>query len=77
MKQLLVFAVLAGVMMFGLPRPAAAEVIPNVKGLTAFTAATNFMSLPGYLRWQYVVENNVWISSQEAKTLVDSQIGGA
>lgn len=76
MKKLIVLGILAGITLFGLANPAAAQTtVPNVKGLTPFTAATSFMSLPGYLRWQYFVENQVWISRQEATSLVNSQTG--
>ncbi|HEX2950170.1 MAG TPA: hypothetical protein VHV83_11505 [Armatimonadota bacterium] len=70
MKTLLVLAMLAGMAILGLAVPASAQTIPNVRGLTPYTAETNFMSLTGYVRWQYFVENNVWLSRAEAAALV-------
>jgi len=79
LKKMLLLAMLVIVTMFALIAPASAQqVIPNVKGLTPYSAQTNFMSLPGYLRWQYYIENgNVWVSIQEATQLVNSQISPA
>ncbi len=73
MKKVCVLASLAGILSLGLAQPASAQVIPNVRGLSAHSVATNFMSLPGYVRWQYFLENNVWISWNEAQTLVSAQ----
>jgi len=72
-KKILVLALLTGGIMAGLCTPASAQVIPNVRGLKPFTAQTNYMSIPGYLRWQYFVENKAWISRAEAEALVRSQ----
>lgn len=77
MRKLSVLAVLAGLAIIGLTQPASAQTIPNVRGLTPFTAETNFMSTTGFLRWQYFVENNAWISRAEAASLVQAQTGTA
>ncbi len=76
MKKLLITAVLIGIAAFSIAQPASAQTIPNVKGLTPFTGATNYLSLPGYLRWQYFMENKVWISVKEATQLATSQTAG-
>lgn len=76
MKKLFVLAVLSGLLLAGFSMPASAQAIPNIRGLAPFSASTNFMSLPGYLRWQYFLENNVWISRTEAISLVRSQVPG-
>lgn len=76
MKKVYLIAALIGIVSFGSIRPASAQTIPNVKGLTPFTSATNFLSLPGYLRWQYFMENKVWISVKEATQLATSQTAG-
>ena len=75
MRTLLVLALLAGLTLIGLAKPASAQNIPNVRGLTPFTAETNFMSLAGWLRWQYHIENSRWISRTEAVNFVKSQTG--
>lgn len=77
MKTVYVLALFAGMALLGLAKPAAAQTIPNVRGLTPFTAETNFMSLTGFVRWQYFVENSVWLSRAEATSLVRSQAGTA
>ena len=73
MKQLTVLAVLAAMTLFGIAQQASAQSVPNMQGLQKFTVQDNYMSLSGYLRWQYFKENNVWISSAEASELVRSQ----
>jgi hypothetical protein len=47
---------------------------PNVAELEPFTASANFMSLPGYLRWQVFLEQGTWISVQEANEAVQEQM---
>lgn len=74
MKTLIFPAVLAGICLLGALTPAQAQVIPDVRGVQPFTAEAQFMSLPGYLRWSYFVENNVWISRAEATALVRAQL---
>ena len=59
-------------------QPAAAQeagTFPNVSALTPFTAEANYMSMPGYLRWQTYLEQKVWISVPEAKRIVSEQTG--
>ncbi len=48
---------------------------PNVAGLTAFTQAANYMSLPGYLRYRYFLDSGRWISREEAENAVRTQVG--
>lgn len=73
MKLLMMIAVCA-VMLFGLAGAASAQTVPNVQGLTPFTEETRYMSLPGYLRWQYHEQTAQWITWGEAVALVDQQI---
>jgi len=75
-KKIVVLGIFTSFVMMGMAKPASAQVIPNVRGLQPFTAATSFMSLPGYARWQYFMENDVWISRAEAAALVNAQIQG-
>jgi hypothetical protein len=56
-------------------QPQAAGEYPNVGGVQPFLAASNFMSLPGYLRWQVFREQKVWLSVPEAKRIVTEQGG--
>jgi len=48
---------------------------PNVAGLTAFSQAANYMSLPGYLRYRYFLDSGRWITREEAENAVRSQTG--
>jgi hypothetical protein len=77
MKTLTVLAILAGLTLLGLAKPAAAQAIPHVENLQRFTAEANYMSLAGYLRYQYFIENDVWITRVEAIQLVRSQNASA
>lgn len=40
--------------------------VANVSGLTPFTAETNYMSLPGYLRYETFTVDKVWMSRLDA-----------
>jgi len=53
-------------------RPSGA--VYSVVGIKAFSPEANFLSLPGLLRWQYFVENGIWISPREAEDLVRQQL---
>ncbi len=75
MKKLLVLALVTMGVLLALA-PASAQQVPSVRGLRSFSPQTNFMSLEGYLRWQYHVENNVWISRAEAESLAKTQSAG-
>lgn len=46
---------------------------PNVAGLTPFSPETNFMSLPGYLRWLVHQASGTWITYAEANRIVEEQ----
>ena len=52
---------------------ASAQQYPNVSNLTPFTAETNFMSLPGYLRYVNHQATGEWISVAEATRIVAQQ----
>jgi len=76
----IVTVVLIGMVVAITSQPAAAQEpaggeYPDVVGLTPFSAETNFMSLPGYLRWQVYLEQEVWLSLLEAKRIVAEQTG--
>lgn len=46
---------------------------PNVAGLQAYTSQTNYMSLPGYLRWVVNQTSGTWITYPEAQRVVREQ----
>ena len=77
MRKLIVMLVVALVTLasaFMAPK-AEAQTFPNVANLTAFTPEANYMSLPGYLRWQYYLASGRWISRDEAVNQVKQQGG--
>ena len=75
LSWLLLFALVIGLsVMFG--GTAQAQGYPQVAELTPFSAEAQFMSLPGYLRWQVFLEQGEWISVPEAKAVVMDQQSG-
>lgn len=54
---------------------AAAAEYPQVGSLRPFTAETNYMSLPGYLRYLVFLQEREWISRSEAVRIVMQQDG--
>ncbi len=75
-KKLWILAVLVllGTMVALAAPPASAAEYTNVAGLQPFAAESNYMSLAGYLRWQTVKEQGIWLSVPEAKRIVAEQI---
>lgn len=71
---LLLALLFVGALMFAAPQPVSAAEYPDVAGLQPFTAAANYMSLPGYLRWQNFREEGFWISYAEARRIVQTQL---
>jgi hypothetical protein len=72
----LLIVVIVGMAVAGVAAPAQAAEYTNVASLQPFAAESNYMSLPGYLRWMSFKENGVWISVPEAKRIVAEQKGG-
>ena len=52
---------------------ASAQTYPNVKSVKAFSAAANFMSLPGYLRDLVHQRTGQWLTVLEARRVVEQQ----
>lgn len=52
---------------------AQAQTYPNVSTTVPFSQAANYMSLPGFLRYQYLLNSGRWISREEAEQQVQSQ----
>ncbi len=82
MAWCLLLLLLAGMVIVLAPQPAAAQEgaagggeYTNVSGLTPYATEADYMSLPGYLRWQTYLEQKVWISVPEAKRIVAEQLG--
>ncbi len=48
---------------------------PNVASLQPFSPEANFMSVPGYLRWQVFRTQGTWLSYAEARRIVIAQGG--
>jgi len=77
MKRFTILAALAALILFGFTQLASAQAVPSIHGIQEFSPQAKYMSLSGYLRWQYYTENNVWISQEEAVALVRSQAPGS
>jgi len=71
-----ILAVLAicGILFSLSAQPAAAAQYTDVAGLQSWSAASNYMSLPGYLRWMTFTEQGVWLSMPEARRIVAQQM---
>lgn len=76
MSHLNILTVLAVLTLFSFARQATAQTVPSTVGIHAYSSQARFMSLAGYLRWQYFQENNVWISRAEAGELSRTQANG-
>ncbi len=57
-----------------LSAPAVPSGTPSVAGLVPFTAEANYMSLPGYLRWQMYASNGSWITYADARGMVQQEV---
>ena len=71
----LMFLMLVGMAVALTPEPAEAADYPNVSGLQAWSAESNYMSQAGYLRWMTFREQAVWLSMAEANRIVAQQTG--
>jgi hypothetical protein len=52
---------------------AEAQQYPSVGNLQPFSAQTNYMSLPGYLRYLVHQQQGTWLTYAEASRIVDQQ----
>jgi len=52
---------------------ASAQTYPSDKNVKAFSAAANFMSLPGYLRYLVHQRTGQWLTVLEAGRVVEQQ----
>lgn len=75
-RSTVVLAVLVALLVGALVNvsPAQAQVnAADVAQLTPFTPEANYMSLPGYLRWQVFVEEGRWITMLQALRQIKAQ----
>ena len=75
MRKLAVIVLGVALFSAGLAGVASAQQYPNVSTLTPFTAQTNFMSLPGYLRYVSHQQTGQWLTYTEAGRIVHQQGG--
>jgi hypothetical protein len=69
-----IVALVAALVIAGVALPALAQTnYPDVSKLDPFSAETNFMSLPGYLRWVTFQQTSNWITYAEADRIVVEQ----
>lgn len=79
MKSLRMFGgIVLGVMMLSTAFVgiASAQQYPTVSNLTPFSAQTDYMSLPGYLRYVSYQQSQQWLTYTEATRIVKQQKGG-
>ena len=75
MSKLSKVLTLSGLLLVMLSSMATAQTVVNVRQMKPFTPQTNYMSLLGYLRWNYFMTNHAWINVEEANRLVKAQLG--
>ena len=75
MRKLAVIVLGVAVFSAALAGVASAQQYPNVSTLTPFTAQTDFMSLPGYLRYVSHQQTGQWLTYTEAGRIVHQQGG--
>ena len=73
MRKLAVIVLGVALFSAALAGVASAQQYPNVNTLTPFTAQTNFMSLPGYLRYVSHQQTGQWLTYAEAGRIVHQQ----
>jgi len=56
-------------------RPGTGTQYPDVSGVQAFSAASNYMSLAGYLRYLTYQQTDQWLTQAEATRIVAQQTG--
>jgi len=67
MRTVLLVVMLVGLLGAALVTPSGAQVnVAEIAQLEPFSPEANYMSLPGYLRWQIFKEEGRWISRLEA-----------
>jgi len=70
MRKLAVIVLGAAMLSAALAGAASAQQYPNVSTLTPFSAQTDYMSLPGYLRYVSHQQNGEWLTYTEATRIV-------
>jgi hypothetical protein len=75
MRKLAVIVLGVALFSAALAGVASAQQYPNVSTLTPFTAQTNFLSLPGYLRYVSHQQTGQWLTYTEAGRIVHQQGG--
>jgi len=75
MSKLSKVLTLSGLLLVMLSSMATAQTVVNVRQMKPFMPQTNYMSLLGYLRWNYFMTNHAWINVEEANRLVKAQLG--
>ena len=76
MRKLIPVVVIAGAALAGAvfaPQASAQVKYTDVTGLRPFSQQANYMSLPGYLRYRFLVDSGRWITRQEADEAVRQQ----
>ena len=79
MRKLIPVVVMAGVLAASAavaPKANAQANYTNVSALRPFSPDANYMSLPGYLRYRFLVDSGRWISRLSPRSAGDNVSGG-
>jgi len=76
MRRFVVVGVAVVLFALGLSGVASAQQYPSVANLKPFTAESDYMSLPGYLRYLVYQQSSQWVTYDEATRIVKQQQGG-
>lgn len=73
MRKIYVVLTLAAMTVAGAVMAPGAQALTDVKNVVPFTQAANYMSLPGFLRYQTLLQEGRWIPREEAERAVADQ----
>jgi len=76
MRRFIFVGVAVVLLALGLSGVASAQQYPSVANLKPFTAESDYMSLPGYLRYLVYQQSSQWVTYDEATRIVKQQQGG-
>lgn len=75
MRKVVAILAVAAMLAGSVVTAASAATYPTVANLKPFSAQTNYMSLPGYLRYLVYQQTGHWLTHPEAVRIVQQQRG--
>jgi hypothetical protein len=70
MKKIQIMLTLAAIALIGALSAPRANAAVDISALQPFTPQANFMSLPGYVRYQTLITEGRWMTREEAEEIV-------